>query len=64
MIHILFIKETGTKNAEGHMGRRTVTLPKGKWKNVIWDNDFGKVEIDMEGEFYLDSYGCSILYQK
>ena len=48
----------------GNMGRRTVTLPKGKWKNVIWDNDFGEVEIDMEGDFYLDSYSCTILYQK
>ncbi|HEV8270762.1 MAG TPA: type I pullulanase [Chitinophagaceae bacterium] len=48
----------------GNMGRRTVTLPKGKWKKVIWDNDFGKGEIDLEGEFYVDSFSCSILYQE
>jgi len=46
----------------GNIGRRTVSLPKGKWKAVIWDNYFGK-EVDMEGEFYLDSFGCTILYQ-
>jgi pullulanase len=48
----------------GTMGRRTVTLPAGNWKMAIWDNDFGKVQIDMEGKFYLDSFSCTVLFQE
>jgi pullulanase len=48
----------------GTMGRRTVTLPTGNWKMAIWDNNFGKVQIDMEGKFYLDSFSCTVLFQE
>src|SRR5688572_1431949 len=48
----------------GTMGRRTVTLPPGNWKMAVWDNDFGEVDVDMDGKFYLDSFSCTILYQE
>jgi len=47
----------------GTMGRRTVTLPAGKWKTAIWDNYFGN-GVDMEGKFYLDSFSCTVLFQE
>lgn len=48
----------------GNSGKRTGTLPPGKWKVVILDNEFLKNPLTEDTQFFLGSYSCSIFYQE
>ncbi|HEU5166930.1 MAG TPA: type I pullulanase [Chitinophagaceae bacterium] len=48
----------------GNTGKRTGLLPPGKWKMAIWNNDFVRKPLTEEGEFFMEAYSCSILYQE
>ena len=48
----------------GNTGKRTGLLPPGKWKTAIWNNDFVRKPLTEEGDFFMEAYSCSILYQE
>lgn len=47
----------------GNGGKRTGTLPPGKWKTAVRDNEIVKDFVFEEREFFIEAYSCSILYQ-
>jgi len=48
----------------GNSGKRTGTLPPGKWKLTIWDNEIVKKSLWEESQFFMARYSCTILYQE
>jgi pullulanase len=47
----------------GNSGKRTGTLPRGKWKTAVRNNEIVKDSVFEEREFFIEAYCCSILYQ-
>jgi pullulanase len=48
----------------GNSGQRTGTLPPGKWKTAIWNNQFLENSLFEDNQVFLGSYSCSIFFRE